>query len=159
MISKRCKTGDEMADFYVIPASVVMGDFSVGKNFIVTVTSKGFENRMEIDDFIPQMRGRRGVIAIKFKEKAGGSRKSGGEDADSISCMRICKSSDDIFLSTSKGNIVRQRVSDLSIQSRAATGFVIQKLDKDDSIVIVDIVPPEVEEVSDIPVTQPTSMI
>lgn len=64
--------------------------------------------------------------------------------------MRICKTSDDIVLSTSKGNIVRQRVSDLSIQGRTATGFVIQKLVKDDSIVMVDIVPPgdpsEVEE-------------
>ena len=118
-------------------------------HFVLAITEKGYGKRMEIDEFKVQKRGGKGLTAIKFKAKAGGgrvSRAGGGEvtirgDADALSCMRICRASDDIVVSTSKGNVVRQRVADLSVQSRTATGFLIQKLAKDDSVVMVDIVP------------------
>jgi DNA gyrase subunit A len=136
-----------MADFDVVPVSIVKSNETsagqVSQNFVLIVTEKGYGKRIEIHEFKIQKRGGKGVTAIKFKQKAGGSRASNTDgDADALSCMRICREDDDVVMSTSKGNVVRQRVGDLSIQSRTATGFLIQKLAKDDSIVMVDVVPP-----------------
>lgn len=89
------------------------------------------------------------MLTIKFKLKAGGGgsalRKLGKDQsfADSLSCMRVCSDDDEVVLSTRKGTIIRQRVADLSVQSRAATGVLIQKLQEGDAIVMVDIFPPE----------------
>lgn len=156
------RDGDEMADFDVIPSALstpIEGAVAVADesplesaNFVLALTEKGYGKRIEIDEFKIQKRGGRGVTAIKFKEKAGGGRvsKSDGvvrKGADALSCMRICRASDDIVISTSKGTVVRQRVADLSIQSRTASGFLIQKLAKDDTIVMVDIVPPQLEAI------------
>lgn len=123
------------------------------------VTEKGYGKRVPIDEFRQQKRNGKGSTAIKFKQKAGGggieSRKAGkvAEDPDALSCMRICRPGDELVLSTERGNIIRQRVDDLSIQSRTATGVLIQKLDKDDVIVMVDILPPQT---GDTTASQPT---
>ena len=38
--------------------------------------------------------------------------------------------------------MIRQSVDELTVQSRLATGVLIQKIAKDDKIIMVDIVPP-----------------
>jgi DNA gyrase subunit A len=117
-------------------------------SFVLMVTEKGYGKRTEIEEFKIQHRGGKGITAIKFKFKAGGggrlSRLEGRDPAesDAVSCMRVCRPGDEMVLTTSKGTISRQRVDDLSIQSRTATGVLIQKIAKDDKIVNVDIVPP-----------------
>ena len=40
---------------------------------------------------------------------------------------------------------MRQRIDDISIQSRSATGVLLQSIAKDDAIVTVDIVPPSTD--------------
>lgn len=62
-------------------------------------------------------------------------------DADAVSCMRICRAGDEVVLSTSKGAVIRQKIDELGIQSRMTTGFLIQRISKDDKITMVDIVP------------------
>ena len=54
--------------------------------------------------------------------------------------MRVCYLGDEIVISTAKGTILRQKVDDLSIQSRTATGVLLQKLTEGDKIVMVDII-------------------
>ena len=49
----------------------------------------------------------------------------------------MCDENDEVVLSTSKGTIIRQKVKDITIQSRAATGVLIQSIQKDDSIIMV----------------------
>lgn len=51
-----------------------------------------------------------------------------------------------MVLSTQRGTIIRQRVDDFSVQSRTATGFLIQKIDRDDAITMVDVLPPAAAE-------------
>lgn len=119
--------------------------------YVLAVTSRGFGKRVLISEFRTQRRGGKGVTCIKFKEKAGGSRRkvsgnSGNTSPDALSCMRACSAGDEIVLSTSKGNVIRQRVDDLSIQSRSATGVLIQKMLPGDTIINVDVVPPEKED-------------
>lgn len=44
---------------------------------------------------------------------------------------------------TSRGIIIRQAVNAISVQSRSATGVRLQRLDEDDAITGVAIVPPD----------------
>lgn len=122
--------------------------------YFLAVTDKGFGKRIPIDEFRIKKRRGAGVTAIKFKEKVGGNRRisriegKSNYESDALRCMRVCYPGDEIALSTSKGAIVRQKVDDLSIQSRTATGVMIQKIAADDSIVMVDIVRASLEKIS-----------
>jgi DNA gyrase subunit A len=136
------------------------------KHFIFAVTEKGYGKRIPIDDFRKARRGGRGVYAIKFKEKAGGGRKAArkskvvtdeedGEgtklatksnDGDALRCFRFCSAGDEVVISTSKGTIVRQAADDISVQTRSATGVLIQKLSNDDAVVMADVIPQLKEE-------------
>lgn len=143
------------------------------KHFIFAVTEKGYGKRIPIDDFRKAKRGGRGVYAIKFKEKAGGGRKGSqgakgkakaiaaagdddvqegavskrkGDAGDALRCFRFCTSGDEVVISTSKGTIVRQTIDDISLQSRSATGVLIQKLRSDDAVVMADVIPQAREE-------------
>ena len=149
-----------MADIDIIRAPAVKGAEEVevekkligqGKTdkkedelFVLMVTEKGYGKRIVMDEFKVQKKGGKGVTAIKFKDKAGGggklARLDGTSDPDAVSCMRVCRSGDEVVLSTSKGTVIRQCVDDLSVQSRLATGVLIQKIAKDDKITMVDIV-------------------
>ena len=53
------------------------------------------------------------------------------------------------MLVTNRGIIIRQRVNDISIQSRSAQGVRLQRLDDDDAIAAVAIVPSELSEDDD----------
>ena len=59
----------------------------------LAVTDRGFGKRIEISDFQMKRRKGAGVIAIKFKDKAGGSRRKqdgdGGEGNDALRCKHI----------------------------------------------------------------------
>uniref|UniRef100_A0ACD5GNV6 DNA gyrase C-terminal beta-propeller domain-containing protein n=1 Tax=Desertifilum tharense IPPAS B-1220 TaxID=1781255 RepID=A0ACD5GNV6_9CYAN len=49
---------------------------------------------------------------------------------------------DELMLVTTRGIIIRQAVKAISIQSRGATGVVVQRLDEEDAIAYVALVPP-----------------
>lgn len=113
---------------------------------VLAITANGYGKRIDIDEFRTQKRGGKGVIIMKFKQKASKKGNSGDVHADALSCMRICSPGDEIVLSTSRGAIIRQRVDDISLQSRAATGVLVQKMSGGDFITMVDIVPPAAED-------------
>ena len=138
---------------------------NVDEQFLLAVTKRGYGKRIPVEDFRTTNRGIKGVRAIKFKKHNKRAHKAieevtlepedtdlEEEDAedesgkpsdrfDSLSCMRVCRAHDQVVLSTSRGTVIRQNVSDISIQSRTATGVRLQKLDEDDAIIMVDIVP------------------
>lgn len=60
----------------------------------------------------------------------------------------MCEEDDEVVLSTNKGKVIRQRVKDIAIQGRKATGVLIQRIEKDESIVMVDIIPPSGASIS-----------
>jgi len=184
----KLRPGDEMADIDVVDeigaggdtsadAGRASGEDSSDKQYLLAVTKKGYGKRIEVDEFRISRRGGMGVIAIKFKKKAGGglveyrrlntlvsdpsseddgegalakpkSSKGGGrggkaraaQEFDSLRCMRVCRGDDEVVFSTTKGTVIRQRVADISIQSRAATGVLLQKLDVNDEVMTVDII-------------------
>jgi len=105
------------------------------RHMLVAVTREGFGKRMDVDNFAPKGRGGRGMIAIKFKR-----------ETDRLLTLSQAQRSDQLLLITQKGTIVRQSVSAISAQGRAATGVQLQRLDDDDFVASVAIVPPVEEE-------------
>lgn len=148
------RDGDRMADMDIILKSNPIETGPSEPQYVLAVTEKGYGKRISIEEFRVQKRGGRGVIIIKFKTKAGGGRgktttlikpktKEVKGETDALSSMRICSAEDEVVFSTERGTIMRQLAGDISVQSRSATGVKLQKLPIDDSIVMVDVVPPD----------------
>eukprot|EP00979_Chaetoceros_neogracilis_P005044 scaffold862_cov221-Chaetoceros_neogracile.AAC.3 len=124
--SMKLKKGDTLADVNVLSSNE-------SSEFVLAVTSNGYGKRIKTDDFTARARGGVGVIATKFKPGSN----------DSLSCLRPVSKDDEVLVITSKGVIVRQKVSAISSQGRAATGVLVQKVDtaNGDSISRVSTVP------------------
>ncbi|HEY9753179.1 MAG TPA: DNA topoisomerase (ATP-hydrolyzing) subunit A, partial [Coleofasciculaceae cyanobacterium] len=99
--------------------------------WMLVVTTAGYGKRVPVSQFRLQNRAGLGLVATKF-------RKSG----DRLSALRIVNEGDEIMIVTSRGIIIRQSVDAISSQSRPATGVRLQRLDEDDAIAAVALVPP-----------------
>ncbi|MFM7447376.1 MAG: DNA gyrase subunit A [Leptolyngbyaceae cyanobacterium] len=99
--------------------------------WMLVVTTAGYGKRVPVSQFRLQNRAGMGLVATKF-------RKSG----DRLSALRIVNEGDEIMIVTSRGIIIRQSVDAISSQSRPATGVRLQRLDEDDAIAAVALVPP-----------------
>ena len=102
--------------------------------WVIAVTTKGFGKRVPVGRFRLQNRAGVGLRAIKFKSKA-----------DRLASLRIVNPEDELMLVTGRGIMIRQAVESISLQSRSATGVRVQRLDGDDAIVAVALVPPPAE--------------
>jgi len=138
--SMKLREGDTIADMNVLTKKKKGDDDSPssaskdGSEYVLAVTSSGYGKRIATDDFRTTARGGVGVIAMKFK--------AANED-DHISCLRIVHEDDEVLVITARGIMVRQKVRDISCQSRSATGVLVQKVDVEggDHISSVSIVP------------------
>ena len=75
-----------------------------------------------------------GVRAIKFKSKT-----------DCLASLHVVNAEDELMIVSNRGIIIRQAVDAISLQSRAATGVRVQRLDSEDAIAAVALVPPAPE--------------
>lgn len=121
----KLKDGDKIADMSVLQADSIPED-----EFVLFLTSQGYGKRVSTDEFRATDRGLVGVTGIKFRK-----------EVDRLSSCRIVKEDDEVLISTAKGIMVRQRVSQIPVQSRSAMGVVVQKLDKGDRITNVCVIP------------------
>ena len=94
------------------------------------ITTGGMGKRVPVAQFRLQNRAGLGLRAIKFRKKG-----------DQLAAMQVVGEDDEIILVTNRGIIIRQAVKAISRQSRAATGVRVQRLDEDDAIVAVALVP------------------
>ncbi|KAI9134804.1 DNA gyrase subunit A [Acaryochloris sp. CCMEE 5410] len=102
--------------------------------WVLVITTNGFGKRVPVAQFRLQNRAGKGVTATKFKKL---------KTPDQMAALRIVNAEDELMLVTSRGIVIRQAVTDISSQSRAATGVRVQRLDEDDYIAAVALVPPE----------------
>jgi DNA gyrase subunit A len=109
-------------------------------DYVLAVSSLGYGKRIPTSEFRTQARGGVGVVALKFKN-AKRKTPSTEIETDVMTCLRSVKENDEIMVVTTKGIMVRQQVSNIPSQGRAATGVLIQKLDDGDHISSVSIVP------------------
>jgi DNA gyrase subunit A len=101
----------------------------------LVITTAGYGKRVPVNQFRLQRRAGKGVIAIKFRN-----------EKDQLAALRIVNEDDELMMITSRGIIIRQAIKAISSQSRAARGVRVQRLDADDAIVGVALVPLSGEE-------------
>ncbi|UIE37174.1 DNA gyrase subunit A [Leptodesmis sichuanensis] len=125
-------TEDETTEEETLEATVPDGPW------MLTVTAGGYGKRVPVAQFRLQNRAGMGIVATKFR-KAG----------DRMAALRIVNAGDELMMVTNRGIIIRQPISAISCQSRAASGVRLQRLDEDDEIVAVTLVPLANEDSSD----------
>ncbi|HEY9875544.1 MAG TPA: DNA gyrase C-terminal beta-propeller domain-containing protein, partial [Candidatus Obscuribacterales bacterium] len=87
--------------------------------------------RVPVSQFRLQNRAGMGLLATKFRKKA-----------DQLAALHVVNEDDELMMVTSRGIIIRQAINAISHQSRMATGVRVQRLDEDDAIAAVALVPP-----------------
>ena len=98
--------------------------------WILTVTAYGYGKRVPVTQFRLQNRAGMGIVATKFRKPG-----------DHMASLRIVHEGEELMLITNRGIIIRQAINAISCQSRAASGVRLQRLDEDDEIVAVALVP------------------
>ncbi|HVN66279.1 MAG TPA: DNA gyrase subunit A [Methanomicrobiales archaeon] len=104
----------------------------VEHDYLLTVTDAGYGKLTEFDEFRGHGRGTTGVLNIKT-DRAG---------LGVVVAMAVAKA-DEIIVMSSSGNVMRTRVSEISIQKRNTRGVRIMNLEDGDRVVGVAIVRPE----------------
>jgi len=148
------RDGDELISMDILPSQVVEAVVQATESesdsddeddtvtnghdsgpWVLVITASGLGKRVPVSKFRLQNRAGMGLMAIKFRR----------ED-DTLMALRVVSDGDELMLVTNRGIIIRQRVNDISIQSRPATGVRLQRLDEDDAIAAVAVVPPALQE-------------
>ncbi|MBD0265218.1 MAG: DNA gyrase subunit A, partial [Tolypothrix sp. Co-bin9] len=102
--------------------------------WVLVITMGGYGKRVPVAQFRLQNRAGQGLMATKFKNR---------KTKDKLAALHIVNSDDEIMMVTNRGIIIRQATNAISVQSRSATGVRVQRLDEDDAITGVAIVPPD----------------
>lgn len=160
--SMNLKTEDELIGMDVLPSSVIAQlddlpddsdldeDVADGDEneetttsegpWMLVVTTGGYGKRVPVSQFRLQNRAGKGTIATKFKSHL---------KKDTVAALLVVSEEDELMMVTTRGIIIRQAASAITPQSRAATGIRVQRLDKEDAIAAVALVPPAAEGVDD----------
>ncbi|MGQ4649460.1 DNA topoisomerase (ATP-hydrolyzing) subunit A [Lyngbya aestuarii] len=99
--------------------------------WVLVVTTGGYGKRVPVSQFRLQNRAGMGLRATKF-------RKIG---KDRLAALRVVNEGNELMIVTTRGIIIRQAINAISHQSRMATGVRVQRLDDDDAIAAVALVP------------------
>ncbi|MBW4618647.1 MAG: DNA gyrase subunit A [Cyanosarcina radialis HA8281-LM2] len=153
--SMALRSGDELISMDILPSQIVdriaegaeeeveiTEDLPVTNGegpWVLVITTGGLGKRVPVSQFRLQNRAGLGVMAIKFRKKG-----------DKLAALHIVNPDDELMIVTSRGIIIRQTVNAISPQSRMATGVRVQRLDEDDAIAAVALVPPSNGEEGDI---------
>ncbi len=108
--------------------------------WVLVITTGGYGKRVPVAQFRLQKRAGQGLMATKFKNR---------QTNDQLATLHIVNSDEEIMMVTNRGIIIRQAVNAISIQSRSATGVRVQRLDEDDAITGVAIIPPDSGDVAE----------
>src|ERR671933_679839 len=103
--------------------------------WVLVVTMGGYGKRVPVSQFRLQNRAGMGIMASKF-----------GLPKDQLAALRVVNEGDELMMVTSRGIIIRQAIDAISPQSRMATGVRVQRLDEDDAIAAVALVPSSGQE-------------
>ena len=106
--------------------------------WVLVITAGGMGKRVPVAMFRLQNRAGMGLQALKFRL-----------DDDSLVALLVVNEDEELMLVTNRGIIIRQRINDISIQSRPAQGVRVQRLDNEDAIAAVAVVPQILESDDD----------
>ncbi|PSP24335.1 MAG: DNA gyrase subunit A [Cyanobacteria bacterium SW_8_48_13] len=102
--------------------------------WLLAITTGGYGKRVPAPQFRLQNRAGKGVMATKFRGKK-----------DQLSALIVVTPEDELMLVTNRGIIIRQAADAIPTQSRNATGVRVQRLNEDDAIAAVAVVPPSAQ--------------
>jgi DNA gyrase subunit A len=139
------RNGDKLISMDILPTQVVEAVVQAAEDededeettgnesgpWVLVITASGLGKRVPVAKFRLQNRAGMGLMAIKFRKRD-----------DALAALLVVNEGDELMLVTNRGIIIRQRVGDISIQSRPATGVKLQRLDGEDAIAAVAVVPP-----------------
>lgn len=153
--SMKLRSGDEIISMDILPSQIVASMVEAGENdeeenidneeeltndtsknapWALAVTTSGYGKRVPVSQFRLQKRAGIGVKAIRFRKPK-----------DELVALHIVNADDEFMIITTRGIIVRCDVNAVSLQSRNASGVRVQKLDADDAIAGIALVPPSEE--------------
>ena len=96
------------------------------ENFVLSVTQNGFGKRTSFLDYRVTNRGGKGIIGIVNSSRNG-----------NVASTLVVKDTDEIILSTDKGNMMRCAVKEIRIANRNTQGVRIKKLSGEEKVVSV----------------------
>lgn len=103
---------------------------------ILTVTQKGYGKRTSTSQYRKQTRGGKGILAMRLTDKNG-----------QIIAIKPVTDKDDLMIITDKGQVIRTKISGISLMGRATQGVRIIKLKDGESVVAIEkIAEPEEDE-------------
>ncbi|PIS10590.1 MAG: DNA gyrase subunit A [Bdellovibrio sp. CG10_big_fil_rev_8_21_14_0_10_47_8] len=106
------------------------------KETILMVTECGYGKRSEVEEYRVQSRGGVGIITQKTTDKVG-----------NVVGTRKVRNNQEVILSTDKGQVIRMKVSDISVLGRNTQGVRLINLDnKDEKVTGLAIVDQDEEE-------------
>ena len=94
---------------------------------ILSVTEKGYGKRSEASEYRKQSRGGKGIIAMKLTAKTG-----------NLSQMKPVEEQDDLMIITNKGQVIRTKISGISLLGRNTQGVRLINLKDGESVVAVE---------------------
>ncbi len=116
-------------DDYVIGMNLVFHD----EERILFITERGYGKKTALKEFRSQSRGGKGTIAIKSIAKTG-----------VLIFFNLAQDEDEFIMVTARGLIIREKVSQVSLQGRYARGVTLMRLSSaDDKVVNAAIVSKE----------------
>ncbi|WP_069791322.1 DNA topoisomerase (ATP-hydrolyzing) subunit A [Cyanobacterium sp. IPPAS B-1200] len=155
--SMKLRKGDQLISMDIIPSQVVAtigeaddnepdndteeeltNDTAKDAPWALAVTTSGYGKRVPVSQFRLQRRAGLGLRAIRFRKST-----------EELAALHIVNADDEFMIITTRGIIIRCDVNAVSLQSRNASGVRVQKLDGDDAIAAVALVPPASEETTE----------
>jgi DNA gyrase subunit A len=115
--------------------------------WVLVVTTKGLGKRVPVAQFRLQKRAGLGLRALKFRYAE-----------DELAALWVVHTAQELMVITQRGIIIRQAADDIAQQSRSATGVRVQRLDEDDAIAAVALVP-MVSEMGGLDTTTPVESL
>ena len=94
---------------------------------ILSITENGYGKRTQTGQYRKQTRGGKGILAMRLTEKNG-----------EICSIRPVVDSDDLMIITNKGQVIRVKVSGISLMGRATQGVRIIRLKQGEKVVAVE---------------------
>ena len=106
------------------------GDYVVGmiavmraSATILVVTEKGYGKRSDLNDYRITSRGGKGVRTVKTSDKVG-----------KMISIKEVTDTDDLMIITTRGILIRQKIKDIRVMGRAASGVRLIRIGENDSI-------------------------
>jgi len=105
---------------------------------ILSVTENGYGKRTSASQYRKQTRGGKGILAMRLTEKNG-----------EICAIKPVKEDEDLMIITDKGQVIRTKISGISLMGRATQGVRIIRLKTEEKVVAVENIIEDEDEVED----------